>query len=396
MRLPEIIQNILSCLQEAGFSTFAVGGCMRDTLLGLDPKAWDLCTSATPAEMKGIFKDKNLQETSLKCGTPAVVMNYAPYDITIYSMDRSDTDPRHSAPAFYMDWLEVVLARDDFTINAMACGGDGLFHDPFDGRKDLLQKRIRCVANPEKHFEKDPLCILQALRFASVLDFTIHPETELAIRKMYPMLEQASIEKIRVEILNLLCGRGVGRLLREYTDIFTFLIPCLKPEVGYNQDNPHHLYTVWEHTIKTVENIPPDPELRMTMLLHDCGKPFTRTTDVHGIGHYKGHQEYSAELADDMLDRLQFNHASRDRIVRLVRAHDVILSTEKKILLQRLHKYGERDLRALFLIHCADRIATGTRNPVHAKEHCLELNDALDALLAENPCYNAEEINNSK
>lgn len=392
MRLPEMIQNILSRLQEEGFSAFAVGGCVRDTLLGKEPKDWDLCTSATPVEMKQVFSDEHVVETGLKHGTLTLVINHIPYEITTYRTEGSYTDHRHPDCVFFVDRVEDDLARRDFTINAMACGKDGIVLDPFDGKNDLNHRLIRCVGEPEKRFEEDALRILRALRFASVLDFSIHPDTDQAIRTMYPTMGQVAGERVRAELLKLLCGAGSGRILREYTDVITFLVPCLKPEVGFDQNNPHHRYTVWEHTIRAVENIPPDPDLRMTMLLHDCGKPFTRTTDIRGIGHYKGHQDYSAKLAEEALDLLRFDRVSRERIIKLVKAHDVILSTEKRILLKRLHQYGERDIRALFLIHCADRIATGTRNPEHAKEHCQELNDALDALLAEDPCFTLKDL----
>ena len=162
--------------------------------------------------------------------------------------------------------------------------------------------------------------------------------------------------------------------------------------LSYHQDNPHHLYTVWEHTIRAVEQVPPDPVLRVTMLLHDSGKPFTRTTDDKGIGHYRGHQQYSARLAEEVLNHLRFDRATSNRIISLVEAHDIPLSTERRILLRRLNRFGEEDLRSLFLIHQADRIATGTRNQEHAREHCQELNRALDLLLSEKPCFTLKDL----
>ena len=392
MKLPETVQKLLFRLREAGFSAYAVGGCVRDSLLGKEPKDWDLCTSALPEETAEVFAGEHIVETGLKHGTLTVVIGRVPYEITTYRVDGDYTDHRHPDHVSFVDRVDEDLSRRDFTINAMACGADGEILDLFGGRADLDKGLIRCVGDPEKRFEEDALRVLRAMRFASALDFSIHPDTELALRRLYPTLNGVAAERIRAELLKILCGPGAGRILRDYEEVITFLIPCLKPEVGYDQENPHHLYTVWEHTVRTVENIPPDPVLRMTMLLHDCGKPFSRTTDAKGIGHYAGHHVISAKLAEETLDRLRFDRASRDRILRLVEAHDIPLSPDRKTLLRRLNRFGEEDLRALFAVHRADRIATGTRNPLHATERQAELNAALDALLAERPCFSLKDL----
>ena len=392
MRLPTMVQRLLSRLTEHGYSAFAVGGCVRDSLLEREPKDWDICTSALPEETRQVFAGEHVVETGLKHGTLTVVMDHVPYEITTYRVDGAYTDHRRPDRVTFVGQVDGDLARRDFTINAMACGMNGQILDPFGGQEDLKARIIRCVGEPEKRFGEDALRILRALRFASVLDFAIHPGTEAAIRKLYPTLEHVAAERIRTELVNMLCGPGAGRILRAFPEVITFLIPCLKPEVDYHQDNPHHLYTVWEHTVRAVEQVPPDSVLRMTMLLHDSGKPFTRTTDGRGIGHYKGHQAFSAKLAEKVMEDLRFDRESGERIVRLVEAHDIPLSTERKLLLRRLNRYGEKDLRALFLIHRADRIATGTRNPEHADEHCRELNAALDDLLAEKPCYTLKDL----
>ncbi|MBQ8072264.1 MAG: HD domain-containing protein [Clostridia bacterium] len=392
MRLPEDVLNLLNRLHQAGFSAYAVGGCVRDSLRGAEPKDWDLCTSALPEEMERIFAGERVVETGLKHGTLTVVIHHVPYEITTYRVDGAYTDHRHPDSVDFVDRVEEDLARRDFTINAMACDRDGKIMDLFEGQADLARGCIRCVGEAARRFGEDALRILRALRFASVLDFTIAPETDRAIRDLYPTMEKVAAERIREELVKLLCGPGAGRILRDYAEVITFLIPCLKPAVGYDQENPHHLYTVWEHTVRAVENVPADPVLRMTMLLHDSGKPFTRTTDARGVGHYAGHQAYSARLAAETLDHLRFDRETRDRIIRLVEGHDIPLSTEKKLLLRRLNRYGEKDLRALFRIHLADRIATGTRNPEHARAHFLELNAALDALLAERPCFTLKDL----
>ena len=392
LNLPEHVSSLLGRLRSAGFTAYAVGGCVRDTLMGHEPKDWDICTSALPEQMKEVFAGEHLLETGLKHGTLTVVLDHVPYEITTYRVDGEYTDHRHPDSVSFVDRIEQDLSRRDFTVNAMACDLSGRVLDLFEGRRDLERKIIRCVGNPALRFDEDALRVLRALRFASVLDFSIDSATDRAIREAYPALEKVPAERIRVELLKMLCGPGVGRILREYPEVITFLIPCLKPAVGYDQENPHHLYTVWEHTVRAVEGVPPDPELRFTMLLHDSGKPFTRTTDVRGIGHYAGHPAVSARLASEVMERLRFDRAMAGQVRILVEAHDIPLSTERKMLLRRLNQFGEDNLRKLFRIHLADRLATGTRNPDHAREHFQDLNDALDALLAEKPCFTLKDL----
>ncbi len=392
IQILEPVRELISALVSAGYTAYAVGGCVRDSLLGREPKDWDLCTSALPEEMQSVFARDHVVETGLKHGTLTVVRNHVPYEITTYRLDGAYSDHRHPDSVTFVDQIDSDLARRDFTINAMACGAEGEILDLFQGAEDLAGKVIRCVGDPSRRFEEDALRILRALRFASDLDFQVDPATDRAIRRLYPTLENIAAERIRVELVKLLCGPGAGRILREYAEIIVFLLPCLKPTLGYHQENPHHLYTVWEHTVRAVEEIPPDPALRLTMLFHDCGKPLSRTTDARGVGHYYGHQAVSARLAEEALEKLRFDRALSGRVLRLIAAHDISLSAEKKLLLRRLNQFGEEDLRALFEIHRADRVATGTRDPQHAMEHMRELNAALDAVLAENPCYTRKDL----
>ena len=392
MQLPENVRELMRRLREAGYTAYAVGGCVRDSLLGTAPKDWDLCTSALPEEMKAVFAGERVLETGLRHGTLTVLMGGVPYEITTYRVDGAYTDHRHPDSVSYVDRVEEDLARRDFTINAMACGENGEILDLFGGQADLRAGIIRCVGDPEQRFGEDALRILRALRFSSRLDFAIDPGTDQAIRELYPTLDRVAGERIRVELLGMLVGKGVGRILREYSEVITFLLPPLREEIGYDQENPHHRYSLWEHTIRAVEEVPADPVLRMTMLMHDCGKPASRVTDEKGIGHYPGHQKISATLTAPVLDQYHFDRATAERILKLIEGHDIPLSPERRIMLRRLNEFGEEDLRALFHIHRADRIATGTRTPSHARERTMELGDALDALLAEKPCFTLKDL----
>lgn len=397
--LPADVAALLAMLRDAGFPAYTVGGCVRDALLGITPHDWDICTSALPEQMQQVFKDLHTVETGLKHGTLTVVVNHVPYEITTFRVDGEYTDHRHPDSVSFVDNIAEDLSRRDFTVNAMAWSPDSGLVDLFDGREDLAAGVIRCVGDPALRFDEDALRVLRALRFASVYDFSIDPATDAAARKLAPSLHGVAGERIREELMKLLCGKGVGRILRAYPDVLSEIIPEIRPMVGYNQQNHHHSYDLWEHTVRAVENVPAEADFRLAMLLHDTGKPRVRTTDEHGEGHYRGHQAVSAEIAERAADALRLDNATRDRVILMVRYHDIPLRTEtgeinldRSFLLRKLNRFGEKDLRALIRIHRADRIATGYSSPEREDRRMKERLDALDALLAEQPCFTLKDL----
>ena len=397
--LPADVAALLAMLRDAGFPAYTVGGCVRDALLGITPHDWDICTSALPEQMQQVFKDLHTVETGLKHGTLTVVVNHVPYEITTFRVDGEYTDHRHPDSVSFVDNIAEDLSRRDFTVNAMAWSPDSGLVDLFDGREDLAAGVIRCVGDPALRFDEDALRVLRALRFASVYDFSIDPATDAAARKLAPSLHGVAGERIREELMKLLCGKGVGRILRAYPDVLSEIIPEIRPMVGYDQQNHHHSYDLWEHTVRAVENVPAEADFRLAMLLHDTGKPRVRTTDEHGEGHYRGHQAVSAEIAERAADALRLDNATRDRVILMVRYHDIPLRTEtgeinldRSFLLRKLNRFGEKDLRALIRIHRADRIATGYSSPEREDRRMKERLDALDALLAEQPCFTLKDL----
>ena len=399
MDLPRPVSDLISRLEQAGFSAYAVGGCVRDTLLSLVPHDWDLCTSARPEEMMEVFRGEHVVETGLKHGTLTVVLDHIPYEITTFRTDGSYTDHRHPDSVTFVEDVSGDLSRRDFTVNAMAYSPHTGLVDLFGGQEDLDRGVIRCVGVPEERFREDALRILRALRFAAVFDFAIDPETEKALRLLAPSLSNVAAERIREEFFKLLCGPGAGRILRAFPDVLAHIVPEISVMVGYDQLNHHHSYDLWEHTVQGLENVPADPDLRLTMLLHDTGKPAVRVMDDKGEAHYRGHQAASAEIAERVTDDLRCDRETRDRVIRLVRYHDIPLRTESgevnldcSFLLRRLNKFGEKDLRALFLIHRADRIATGYSTREKEDRRMAERMAALDALLAEQPCFTLKDL----
>ena len=399
LSLPAPVSALLARLNGAGFSAYAVGGCVRDSILGLEPHDWDICTSALPEQMQEVFRDLHTVETGLKHGTLTVVVDHEPYEVTTFRVDGEYTDHRHPDSVRFVDDLTQDLARRDFTVNAMAWNPETGLADPFDGQKDLAANLIRCVGEPEQRFDEDALRILRALRFASVYDFAIEPATSAALRKMAPDLSRVAGERIREELLKLLCGKAAGRILREYPEVLAEIIPEIRPMIGYDQQNHHHSYDLWEHTVRGIEGVPADPVLRLTMLLHDTGKPEARTTDEKGEGHYKGHGKISEQIARKTAETLHLDNAFRERLCTLVLHHDTPLrtqsgeiNTDRSFLLRRLNRFGEENLRALFLIHCSDRVATGYTTQEREDARLKQRMSALDALLAEQPCFTLKDL----
>ena len=397
--LPAPVSDLLARLKQSGFSAYAVGGCVRDSLLGFTPHDWDICTSALPEQMQAVFHDLHTVETGLKHGTLTVVVNHIPYEVTTYRVDGKYTDHRHPDSVLFVDDLTEDLARRDFTVNAMAYSQETGLVDPFGGQHDLSAGLIRCVGKPEQRFEEDALRILRALRFASVYGFAIEPATAAALQKMAPDLRHVAGERIREELLKLLCGKAVGRILREYPEVLAEIIPEIWPMIGYDQQNHHHSYDLWEHTVRCVEGVPAEPVMRLTMLLHDTGKPAVRTTDERGEGHYIGHPKVSEQIARKTAESLRLDNAFRERLCTLVLHHDTRMrtgsgeiNTDRSFLLRRLNRYGEQDLRALFLIHRADRVATGYTTAEREDDRLRSRLAALDALLAEHPCFTLRDL----
>ncbi len=390
--LPAGALFLLSRLNACGHQAYVVGGCVRDSLLGRTPKDWDICTSATPEEMRHAFDGLHVIETGLQHGTLTAVVDHEPYEVTTFRVDGAYTDHRHPDSVTFVRDVRDDLSRRDFTVNAMAYSPETGLVDAYGGREDLRRRLIRCVGEPSARFQEDALRILRALRFASVYGFAIDPDTAQAIRQLYPTLRDVAAERIRVELDKLLCGTAAEDILRAYPEVFTFLLPEMAPCVGFVQRTAYHRFDVWEHCLQAVGHVPPDPVLRLTMLLHDSGKPACFTVDAAGIGHARGHPRASRALAEQVLTRLKYDNATRDRVLTLVACHDVPLEPDPKLLTRRLHQLGEDALRQLIEVHRADNLAKGTAAPVAVEGWYRHVLLALDELLAQKPCFTLRDL----
>ena len=353
--LPSGAAEIIDRIERAGYSAWAVGGCVRDSLRGVQPNDWDIAVSSTPGKTMRLMGGLRALPTGLKHGTVTVRADGADYEVTTYRVEAAYSDGRHPDAVTFVDNVEEDLARRDFTINAMAWHPERGLCDPFGGQADLQNGLIRAVGDPHIRFTEDALRILRGLRFMSKTGFRIEENTVQAMRDCAPLLQNIAAERIRVELLGLLAGRYVGRVLMQHADLITAVLPELVPMVGHEQFNAYHKFDIWEHTVRAVEAAPDDPILRMALLLHDSGKPATFTRDEKGVGHFDGHPALSALIAEKITERLRFSNAERARIDLYVRYHDYPLGREERIVRRRLARFGEENFRTLLLINKCDR-----------------------------------------
>lgn len=392
MDMPKNVDIAINLLQSAGFEAYAVGGCVRDSLLGKIPNDWDITTSAKPENMKSVFADFHCIDTGIKHGTVTVVIDGEPLEITTFRLDGEYEDNRHPKSVTFTSNLGADLGRRDFTVNAMAYSKMTGTVDLFGGQNDLKNKIIRCVGDPDRRFNEDALRILRALRFASALDFEIEEKTAQSLLKNCALLENISEERIAKELLKLVCGKGAKRILTDFDPVLFEILPELQPMYKNSHDNPHHCYDIYEHTLIAVESIDPEPTLRFAMLLHDCGKPAVKKFDENGVAHFYGHQRISAEISAQILARLKVSNKFRDEILFLVSNHDrweLYENTEK--MPRYLSKFGLDGVLNLLKVMRADVLA-------QSPEYRYRLDQIADAeetaknLAAQKPCLSLSEL----
>lgn len=357
LALPSYVLSALSQLADHGFKGYAVGGCVRDLLIGRPVHDFDICTNATPDEMQVVFSGFRTIPTGLKHGTLTVLIEGMPLEITTFRSDGTYSDGRHPDAVSFTARLADDLSRRDFTVNAMAYHPKEGIIDPFGGQKDLSLRCIRCVGDPKIRFTEDALRILRAIRFAAILDFTVDPQTQDAAVRLRERLDLISRERVREELCKLLIGRSAFRVLMENTSILTQILPELTPTVAYDQSNPHHDFTLYEHLMRTVTSLPQDPILRVAGLLHDVGKPSTRSMDDRNIAHYYSHAAKSAEIAEEILHRLRFSGHETKYITKLIRYHDGVIDATPKAVKRRLQQFGFEGFDALLSLQYADRLS---------------------------------------
>lgn len=356
INLPKKVNQIIHTLQQHGYEAYAVGGCVRDSILGRVPDDWDITTSATPLETKALFA--RTFDTGIEHGTITVLIDKDAFEVTTYRVDGKYEDSRHPSEVTFTRSLREDLLRRDFTINAMAYNDKEGLVDIFGGIDDLNRKMIRCVGNARERFGEDALRILRAVRFAAQLGFEIEEETQNGIMELARTLANISAERIQVELIKMLTSPNPGMLKTAYElGITKVILPEFDAMMQTTQENPHHKYSVGEHTLKAIEAIRADKVLRIAMLFHDIAKPIMKTIDEKGIAHFKMHDSKGAEMTKQILRRLKFDNDTMNKVVRLVQYHDYRMPAEPKNVRRAMNKIGE-DLFPYYLeVRTADTLA---------------------------------------
>ena len=387
MKLPSYVETRLRRLEDRGFETWVVGGCVRDALLGREPQDYDLCTAALPENIKEVFSDHGLVLAGEKHGTVTVLTEGGPLEITTYRLEGDYADSRRPGWVRFVENVDLDLSRRDFTVNAMAFSPDRGLRDPFGGREDLEKKCLRAVGDPMVRFSEDALRILRGLRFSARYALEPDPNTLEAMKALAPLMDHLARERVFDELCKLLLLAKAEDLLR-FAPILARAIPELEPMMGFQQHTPHHAYDVFTHTAWVVEGVPKTLPMRWAALLHDVGKPPCFTLDENGRGHFLGHASVSADMADGILRRLKSPTALRNRVVELIRTHMTPLAPDRKILRRRLCQYGPEGVREMLDFQKADFGAKGVMEPYPFGP----VEALLEEVLAEASCLGLKDL----
>ena len=389
--LPEKVNTIIHTLQEHGFEAYAVGGCVRDSILGRVPDDWDITTSATPMETKALFA--RTFDTGIEHGTITVLIDKDAFEVTTYRVDGKYEDSRHPSEVTFTRSLKEDLLRRDFTINAMAYNDSEGLVDVFGGMDDLKAKTIRCVGNARERFGEDALRILRAVRFAAQLGFDIEDETREAIKELAPTLANISAERIQVELIKMLISPNPAMLRTAYElGITRVILPEFDDMMATTQENPHHKYSVGEHTLKAIEAIRADKVLRLTMLFHDIGKPVMKKMDDNGIAHFKMHDSKGAEMTKQILRRLKFDNDTMNKVVRLVQYHDYRMPAEPKNVRRAMNKIGEDIFPQYLEVRMADTMAQSEYLKEDKIQNIHDVRTRYEEILEKNECVSLKTL----
>lgn len=393
INMPKQVKFVIDTLNQNGHKSYLVGGAVRNSILNLPVKDWDICTSAKPQEIEEVFDDYKIIETGLQHGTVTVVVDNLPIEVTTFRIDGIYSDNRRPDTVTFTDKLVEDLRRRDFTINAMAYNDEEGLIDPFNGMEDIKYKKINCVGRAEDRFGEDALRILRAIRFAAQLEFTIMPGTDWEIHKQYKNLENISIERINSEFCKIASSDDFCVELLLYKDVFSLFIPELKDMFDFPQNNPYHDYDVFGHTIHAVEHCESkDLIVRLAVFFHDFGKPHSYQDGEDGIRHFKGHGRISAEITDNIMKRLRFDNETRNNVVELVYYHDATFEVGKKYVKRWLNKIGEEQFRRLLEVRKADILGQKPNFEQSRIDKVNNIEQILEEVLQEDECFSLKDL----
>ncbi|MYE38346.1 MAG: HD domain-containing protein [Candidatus Spechtbacteria bacterium SB0662_bin_43] len=370
--IPVFVKNTVERLMSSGFESYIVGGSVRDIVMGIEPKDWDVATSAKPHQIQAVFPNSFYEN---EFGTVGVKIDSESGDtahiieVTSFRTEEKYSDNRHPDNVVFTDSLEKDLARRDFTMNAIAMRLDGSFVDPFDGVRDIRSQTIRAVGDPNARFSEDALRILRAVRFIASLDFTIEHTTQQAIRSNASLLRKIAYERIGAEISRLFEGqyshKGIEAM--RILSLLDIILPEVAKGIGVSQ-NKHHIYDVYEHNLFSLkwadENNYPFA-VKVAALLHDVAKPQTKKGDGTNAT-FHGHDIMSAKVAYAICERFRWSRKECEHIALLVRHHmfyyDIDEVTEKSVR-RLVSKVGKEKMDDLVKLRICDRMGSGVPKP---------------------------------
>ncbi len=386
----EKAKEIMNILESKGYEAVMVGGCVRDKLLGLQPKDYDIATNAIPSKVIEIMKENGVKTipTGLDFGTVTAMLDSIPFEITTYREDAKYSDRRHPDSVSYANTINEDLSRRDFTINSMAMTSEGTIIDPFDGKKDIEKGIIRCVGNPSERFREDPLRILRGIRFAAKYGFSIDYTTRIAMGNCSMLIGMISQERIFNEIKQILKhGRSNLAMFRR-CNVMHMILPELCAMYDFEQNNSNHNLDLLKHTDRVIDGVE-DVTLKLAAMLHDSGKPACKTYNNGTEAHYYGHEKVSAEIAENVLSRLKASNEEIELVVSLIKYHDAEL-TDKTV--KRLAgKYGRSFVESLILLQKSDKLAQ-VFNPDRIKK-LEDISKRLDEILLEPHNFKSLAVN---
>jgi len=391
IQLPRKVEDIIEKIQAAGFEAYAVGGCIRDSILGREPDDWDITTSAKPEEVKKLFN--RTIDTGIQHGTVTVMLDREGFEVTTYRIDGKYEDSRHPKDVTFTASLREDLRRRDFTINAMAYNEkDGLI-DLYEGIQDIECGLIRCVGDARERFTEDALRMMRAVRFSAQLGYTIEENTKAAIKELAPTIRRISAERIQVELVKLMISDYPDYIRTAYeTGITAQIFPefdiCMQTE----QNNPHHCYSVGEHILHTLSYVKADKALRLGMLFHDIGKPGTLTVDEEGITHNHGHAVIGEEMTVRIMKRLKFDNDTTDIVRKIVRYHDWKIENNMKSVRRAINHIGEDIFPLLFSVKYADIMAQSDYQREEKLQDLETLKVIYEDIIAKEDCLSLKDL----
>ena len=391
IQLPEDVRFIIHTLQDAGHEAYAVGGCVRDSLLSRTPDDWDITTSARPEETKALFR--RTIDTGIQHGTVTVMLKKNGYEVTTYRVDGEYEDGRHPKEVIFTANLIEDLKRRDFTINAMAYNEESGLVDAFSGKKDLEEGIIRCVGDADERFTEDALRIMRAVRLSAQLGFFMEEKTKTAIRGHAENLRKVSAERIQTELTKLVTSPHPEYLRSAWeTGITAVFLPEFDRLMCTPQKNPHHCLNVGEHTLRAMQAVRPDKILRLAMLFHDFGKPDCASADENGTDHFHGHGAVSSKMAEEILKRLRYDNDTIDRVRELVYWHDMEILPEKRAVRRAASKVGKELFPLLLEVKQADLAAQSDYQRPQKEEWLRSLHDIYEQIQEEGDCLSLKDL----